>query len=385
MQMRNHQSRRMIPCGSKNLPGFSLSFITSFAKANASPSRSLWHEPLHIFLGFLTPSNWLIFSMFRIKSSLSGWKIGASMTSKKCSFAFWSSKQQSISSQCCIKVLQCGQDQDWPCPSITVLWIASANSCAVHGAGTVVDTIRSFVDRIYLALCEPSTILPCLSIDSFVPNKVATIPTKPMYYFSCYHGWKLNVIVKVLISRRSPWPWTHGLSHNLSDKGSTVEGLLKSLLQAKAMTPLPLVGNISRPPSGRTTSFCMIPHGELTCLRVEFTRIVQPLVQLFFSFFKRVPLAVIIWWTLVAFPCEGQKSGIFGSSIISLNVSGRSSNRSSLFVPCNDKVMVCTRLCWLKCSPICWRYACKPIDPFPNWRSLRSCATWVGITIWETW
>src|SRR6266566_1798019 len=49
MQMHKPQDRRMIPCGSKNLPGFLSSFIESFAKATASLSRCSWPEPLRIF------------------------------------------------------------------------------------------------------------------------------------------------------------------------------------------------------------------------------------------------------------------------------------------------------------------------------------------------
>src|SRR5881397_2503771 len=66
-----------------------------------------------------------------------------------------------------------------------------------------------------------------------------------------------------------------------------ISGLPKSLLQAKAMTPLPLIGKSRMPRSGRKLLCCMSPPGGLTCLLVECTPKVPPLVHLFFSFFQK--------------------------------------------------------------------------------------------------
>ena len=64
---------------------------------------------------------------------------------------------------------------------IPVSWIASANSCAAHGTGTVDVTIKSFEVRTYSVSYSPSIILPSLCICSFVQNKVVIIRTKLIY------------------------------------------------------------------------------------------------------------------------------------------------------------------------------------------------------------
>src|SRR4029453_5007252 len=62
MKMLNQpNNRRMIPCGSKNLPGFSRCFITSFAKAISSLSKGSWGWPWRIFSVFTIRNNWSVY------------------------------------------------------------------------------------------------------------------------------------------------------------------------------------------------------------------------------------------------------------------------------------------------------------------------------------
>src|SRR5688572_15224383 len=92
MKMLMVSSSEGIPCGSKNVPGFSLIFSVSFEKVTRLPLRSSWFLSSLISLASIIRSNSPTFlvSLIRLSTLIS--RLGVFIISEPCLFALWSSK-----------------------------------------------------------------------------------------------------------------------------------------------------------------------------------------------------------------------------------------------------------------------------------------------------